>query len=337
MFLTTPLRPLFDARTYRDLLFVAAAIPVAALVLAVVVAGSTAVAVLAITPLVVPALIGYRGAVGLLARMDARLAGSLLDVTAAPPQISSGGRGFWGSAKAVLTDESFWRQQAYLVLRMGVGFALAVIELSLIALGAGWITFPIWYRWTDTSLGSYHFDTLDRSLAFAVAGVVALLAAGWLARPFAKVSAWQVLSLLVARPVVPRSAAQRQGLGRRALAYHAGALVGLVLSQVVIWTFTGAGYFWPEWVLLPLALVLAIHAWVVIVAEKLPGAVERGLAIHAGAVAALAIFLTLVWGVTGEGYFWPGWAFLGLAIPLGIHVFVVHRRSRLATRNAPTG
>ena len=54
MILTALFRPLFQARTYRDLLFLAAAIPVAAVVLAVVLAGSTAVAVLAITPLVWP-------------------------------------------------------------------------------------------------------------------------------------------------------------------------------------------------------------------------------------------------------------------------------------------
>jgi hypothetical protein len=332
MILTAPFRPLFQARTYRDLLFLAAAIPVAAVVLAVVIAGWTAVAVLAITPLVVPALVGYRGAIGLLARADAELARSLLEVAAAPPQmISSGGSGFWSRAKAVLVDESFWRQQAYLVLRMVVGFALAVAELSLIAIGAAWLVYPLWYRWADTSLGSWHFDTLGRSFLFVLAGLVALVAAGWLARLFAAISAWQVRTLLAGRPG-PRSPRQRQLLRRRMLGYHAGVALALVLGQVVIWRSVATGYFWPEWVMLPLALVLAIHVWVEIVVARLRAADARALAIHAGVVAALVVFLTLVWAVTGRGYFWPGWVLLGLAIPLGIHALVAwaRRLGRLA-------
>jgi hypothetical protein len=343
MFLTIPFRPLFQARTYRDLLFVAAAIPVAAVVLAVVLAGWIAVAVLAITPLVVPVLVGYRGAIGLLARADAGLARSLLGVTAEPP-ISSGGQWFWGRAKAVLVDESFWRQQAYLVLRMGVGFALGVAQLSLIAAGAWWITYPAWYRWADMNLGDWHFDTFGRSLLFVLPGLVALVAAAWCTRLFARVSAWQVRSLLAGRPAVqpalvagksdvraskPRtdarmSAAQRRA-HRRVLAFHAGAVLALVLSQVFVWRSAGGGYFWPEWVMLPLGLILAIHAWVEFVDEAFAkaSAATRGLAIHAGIVAALGVFLTVLWAVTSQGYYWPGWVLFGLAIPLGIHVVIV--------------
>src|SRR5262249_17340665 len=78
MSITAPIRPLYQAQTYRDLLFVTAAVPVAAIALGVVIAGWTSIAVLAITPLVVPVLLGYRGVVGLLARGDAALARSLL-------------------------------------------------------------------------------------------------------------------------------------------------------------------------------------------------------------------------------------------------------------------
>jgi hypothetical protein len=342
MFITIPFRPLFQARTYRDLLFVAAAIPVAALVLAVVVAGTTAIAVLAITPLVVPVLVGYRGAIGLLARADAGLSRSLLGVKAEPP-ISSEGQWFWGRAKAVLVDESFWRQQAYLVLRLGVGFALAVVELSLIALGAWWITYPAWYRWAEMNLGSWQFDTFGRSLLFLLPGLVALVAAGWCARLFAGVSARQVRSLLTGRPVVrssavagkpdirapkpgtdARASATQRRAHRRVLAFHAGAVLALVLSQVVVWHSAGAGYFWPEWVILPLGLILAIHAWVEFVDEVFgkASAVMHGLAIHAGIAAALGVFLTLIWVVTSQGYYWPGWVLFGLAIPLGIHAVI---------------
>jgi hypothetical protein len=348
MFIKAPFRPLFQARTYRELLFVAAAIPVAAVVLAVVLAGWIAVVVLAITPLVVPVLVGYRGAIGLLARADAGLSRSLLEVTAEPPT-SSGGQWFWGRAKAVLVDESFWRQQTYLVLRMSVGFALAVAQLSLIAAGAWWITYPAWYRWADMNLGSWHFDTFGRSLLFVLPGLVALLAAAWCTRLFAGVSARQVRSLLAERPA-PQAAAvageadvhpsepkrdartseAERRAHRRVLAFHAGAVLAIVLSQVVAWNSAGAGYFWPQWVMLPLGLILAIHAWVELVQETFAEASPpaRGLVIHAGVVAALGVFLTLLWAVTSEGYYWPGWVLFGLAIPLGIHGVVVLARRR---------
>ena len=65
----------------------------------------------------------------------------------------------------------------------------------------------------------------------------------------------------------------------------------------------------------------------------------RGLAIHAGIAAAVAVFLTLVWAVTSRGYFWPGWALLGLAIPLGAHAVVVRarRQGRSVSGGVQTG
>ena len=38
--------------------------------------------------------------------------------------------------------------------------------------------------------------------------------------------------------------------------------------MTLLWAVTGRGYFWPEWVMLPLALLFAIHAWVELVARR---------------------------------------------------------------------
>ena len=334
MSLTSPIRPLYQAQTYRNLLFLAAGIPIAACVLGVMIAGWTSIAVLLITPLVVPVLLGYRGAIGLLARADAALARALLGTETGPP-ISSAGGGFWGRAKAVFLDPNFWRQQGYLLLRMTVGFALAVAELALIAGALGWITLPIWYRWTDTSYGSWHVDTLGRAFLLVPAGIVVLVAAGWLARALGSLSAWQVRALLSAR-AEPLSRQAKLRARRRALWIEGATAAGLVLVTTIIWAVTGRGYFWPEWVLLPLALLFAIHAVVELVDEKLASEPPptRGLAVHGGVVVALFAFVTAVWAVTSRGSFWPGWVLLGLAIPLGIHALVSRAgsRDRLARR-----
>ena len=129
------LRPFARGDTYRSLVFLLAALPLAAVVLALLIAGWTTTLVLAITPLVIFVLVGFRGAVGLVARVDAALARGLLDVETRPP-ISSGGQWFWGRGKAVLADGSFWRQQAYLAIRMTAGFAIAVGLVSLLGGGA---------------------------------------------------------------------------------------------------------------------------------------------------------------------------------------------------------
>src|SRR5262249_231334 len=75
------------------------------------------------------------------------------------------------------------------------------------------------------------------------------------------------------------------------------------------WAFTGRGYFWPEWTLIPLGLLLAIHAWVVFVTER-PDLARRGrmtqaMALNEGVAASFALFFVLVWAVTGSGFFRP--------------------------------
>jgi signal transduction histidine kinase len=331
MSITAPFRPLVQARTYNALLFAAAGIPLAALVLGVLIAGWTSIVVLAITPLVVPILIGYRGVVGLLARADASLARSLLGADAGPA-VASAGRGFWGRAKAVFFDPAFWRQQAYLLLRMTLGFALGVAELSLVAAGFGWITMPIWYRWTDNNYGSWHVDTLGRAFLFVPAGIVVLVAAAWFVRAVGSMWAWQVRSLLAPRgtPASPE-AIRRYRL--RALWIESGTAAGLVLLMTIIWASTGQGYFWPEWVLLPLALLVGVHAIVELVLRKFPPQ-DRGVAIHGGVVLALFLFFLAIWALTSRGSFWPGWALLGLGSAVVLHYVIVRstRRDRLARR-----
>jgi signal transduction histidine kinase len=331
MSLTSPIRPLYQAQTYRSLLFLAAGIPIAAVVLGLVIAGWTSIAVLAITPLVVPLLLGYRALVGLLARGDAKLARSLLGVRPDPPAWSEG-RGFWGRAKAVVLDPTFWRQQGYLLLRMTLGFAFAVGELALIAAAVSAVTLPIWYRWSAPEYGSWHADTLGLELMHVPVGAAGLIVAAWLARILGSFSAWQVRSLLGPRPA-PATVDQQRRYRRRALWIDGCTALGLVVLTTLVWAVTGAGYYWPQWVLLPLALLFAIHAIVELVTTRLARR-DQALAIHGGVVAALFLFLVAVWAVTARGYFWPAWTLLGLGSAVLLHWLITRnrRRDRLSRR-----
>jgi signal transduction histidine kinase len=57
---------------------------------------------------------------------------------------------------------------------------------------------------------------------------------------------------------------------------------------------------------------------------------ELSLAVHAAISALIGVLATAVWGATGGGYYWPAWVWLGLLIPLSLHLGL-----REAVRNHP--
>jgi len=308
----------------RTLVFLLAAVPLAPLALAVLIAGWVVVPVVAITPLVIPALVGFRYAVGGLARLDGGIANGLLGTSVRPPLRSSGPRGFWRSGLNVLSDGAFWRQQPYLVLRLTAGFAVAVAELSLLASSLGALTLPIWYRWSATGsdpfprIGSWHVDTLHRALLGVPVGIAGLTIGLLVLGPLAAGSRRLVVALLSSvEEGQERTLRQR----RASLEAHAATYAVVTLVLTLIWALTSRGYFWPEWTFIVLGLPLAIHALAELVIERVPPA-RRPLAVHAAAALSASVFLTLIWAVTSHGYFWPVWPILGLAFTVALHAIV---------------
>jgi signal transduction histidine kinase len=106
-------------------------------------------------------------------------------------------------------------------------------------------------------------------------------------------------------------------IGRSSLAAQVLGLVFLVM----IWALTGAGYFWPMWPCMAVAFVsgeVAAVRW----ARRLPPSRDRGLAGQAAVSAVLSLTQVTIWLMSGVGYFWPVWPFLGLAGLLGLHWIV---------------
>jgi signal transduction histidine kinase len=56
---------------------------------------------------------------------------------------------------------------------------------------------------------------------------------------------------------------------------------------------------------------------------------EASPAIHAAVSGLLGLLCTAVWAVTGAGYYWPVWVWLGLLIPLSLH-FGLREAARIA-------
>src|SRR5262245_22460509 len=249
-------------RRAGTLLYLIAGLPLGVVGAAVLLAGWIVVALLAITPLVVPALIGFRAAAGGIAWLEARLANALLGTELEPPTLSPSSGGFWGRAAGVARDAAFWRQQAYLLQGFALRGALALCELTLIAAGAGAVAVPVTYRWNPTELGSWHADTLGRALLFVPAGLAALALAIYLLGPMGSLSRRLAATLLRGNaPAVSDEAARARRRHGLTVVATAAALVGAVV--LIVWAAVGGSTFWPKWVLLSLALVVAMHGWVV--------------------------------------------------------------------------
>lgn len=341
---TTPPSSGLVARTTRAALFVLAAVPMGAAALLVLVAGWSLTLSLAVTPLVVPAAIGFAAAVRLLARAEAGIARSLLAAPVAGPPPAPPVRGFWRRGWSAVADPAFWRGQAYVALRLVLGWPLAFAWLGLVAGGLQGVAAPLTYRWIPQDdewhgfdLGIRRIDTWRESLVLVPVGLVVLALAFAVVGPMARWWRRPATALLGGNMVVvPSSPASHPSRSlrspRRALITH-GVVSGAVgLLLVVIWVLTTAGsYFWPVWPLLVLGSVVAVHAAVVAIGEHRGALARRRLtpavAIHAAASGALVAFVTAVWVVVGFGqYFWPVWVALGLAVPLGIHWAVAQRQ-----------
>jgi signal transduction histidine kinase len=329
-----PLRPFADMQTYRTLLFLVTGIPLGTLWLGMLIAGWTFTVVLAITPLVIVVLLGFSAATALAGQAERAIARDLLGAPGGRRQTPARATGYWRRGAVVLKASVFWKTQVYLLARFLLGLPMALVELGLIAQGLFIVAAPITYRWLPQGdgrhgldFGFWHVDTLPEALLVAPVGVLLVIAAANLAAPFAAL--WRGLSyaLLGGTMTDVDSAGPSAADLRRALAIHATVFGVLNGFLILIWALTTpGGYFWPVWTLLPLGLILGVHAWVTLLLVRpsvWPARLGRALGIHAGISALIIIFLTLIWAVTTRGYFWPVWPALGLGIAVVLHLLIV--------------
>ena len=60
-----------------------------------------------------------------------------------------------------------------------------------------------------------------------------------------------------------REAALKRVNGRRDFRNHVAAYLIVNTMLVLIWAFSGAGYFWPIWIIAAWGVGLALNAWAV--------------------------------------------------------------------------
>jgi signal transduction histidine kinase len=322
-------------RASRTLTYLITAVPLGVVGAAVILLGWLLVPLLAITPAVVPVLIGFRTVVGRLAAVEAWLANGLLGIAVRPRTSTPSRSGFWRRGLDVVVDGAFAKQQGYLLLRFSLGGVLAILEVTLVGSALAAITLPLYYHWSHPDATGWHVDTIWKALLYVPAGV-ALLLLGWaLLRPLRTLWVQLAYGLLDSRDeaAVPRSELIRRR--RRALAIHAAVYAAVNGLLVVIWAATSRGYFWPAWPLIALYWPLAVHAWVELVEER-PAIAAWGrtkeLAIHLGVYAASVLFFVFLWAASGSGYFWALWPILAFTAVLVGHWIWTLRQGELEER-----
>jgi len=280
-----------------------------------------------VTPLVIPMLLGLAFMTRALAAVEAEMARSLLDVDARAPAAVATRPGFWGWFRGQFSG-GFWRAQAYLWIRWFAGFPVAIAVLVVIVFAGSMLFAPLWVPFVHggAQIGIWRPHTFLQSLAFVPFGAALMPLSVILARPLATPFRGIAANLLNS-PTGPDSLEWRAGplanpRSRYALEAHAAVDGVLVFALVLIWLVVSRGYFWPIWAWLPLATILGIHGWLVLIAQQ-PSLTERflgsrTLAATAGICALLAGFCTTVWAITARGYFWPVWPMIGFVVLLAM-------------------
>ncbi|HET8528026.1 MAG TPA: sensor domain-containing protein [Gaiellaceae bacterium] len=308
-------------RTFNHFLYLLAGLPAAVAWFGLLLAGWLAAALLAVTPLLGPVLVAFRWATRGLALGDAALARGLLGRDVRVPAAAPTGRGYLNRIRGTLRDGAFWQQQAYGAIRTTAGFGAGVAAASAVGGSLYLVFLPVYYCWVD----QWQVHSLGRAFAAVPVGLAALGVSALLVRALARALAGAARGLLGsgAGAAAPVAAAGGAGPRRTGLREHAAAygLVGVLC--VLVWALTTRAYFWPVWPLLGLGVPLAVHA-LVVRALALPRR-WRGVAIDAGTLGVVAVFLVAAWAVTSRGYFWPMWPIIAFVLTAGAHALAVRR------------
>ena len=94
--------------------------------------------------------------------------------------------------------------------------------------------------------------------------------------------------------------------------------LAILTALIVIWAATGAGYFWPMWAALGLAIPTALwHAvrW----ARLRPKGASRWYAMQAGISVVIVVTNLAVWAMSGGGFFWPIFPAVALSVALALN------------------
>jgi signal transduction histidine kinase len=329
--------PLAEARTYRELLYVALTIPLGTLWFTILVTGWSLALSFIVFIVGLPILIAVLVVSEWCATAERTVGRSLLRVRLSPIAPIPPRTGIIARLRARLGAGRTWREQVYLQGRFLIGLPAATLVLSVLGSGLALIFAPLIVLAGGDAWWDGFLDTPVKALIAVPVGIVALIAGGWMVRGFAIASARALQWTLApgrreAGDTPPpeltpseATAETRDGLAR-SLPLQ-GAIAGVITATcVLIWALTG-GTFWPVWILLGFGLIIGVQAGTYL-ALGIADVEVRWLAIHGIFSAAIIILLVSLWAGTASPTFWPVWPMIGLGAVFGIHASIVFARRR---------
>jgi hypothetical protein len=135
---------------------------------------------LAITLIGIPLLTLVLASVRPLLAAERALSNSLLGTDIPPAPLAPSGDGWFGRLKAYWTDTSTWRGMTYLIARFPAGLLAFCAVVTAYASAGYLIAAPIVAPFDGIELGIWEPDTWYEGLALVPAGLLALVAAGWI-------------------------------------------------------------------------------------------------------------------------------------------------------------
>jgi hypothetical protein len=182
------LRPLITSRGWTAVTHHLLGLPLGVAYFTWLVSGLAVGLGLAITLIGIPILTLVLASVRPLLAAERSLANSLLGTEIPRAGLAPGGEGWIGRLKAYWTDSATWRGMAYLLARFPVGVITFTVAVTAFASAGYLIAAPIVAPFDAIELGFWEPDTVLEGLALVPAGLVALLAAGWISEALAALS-----------------------------------------------------------------------------------------------------------------------------------------------------
>lgn len=188
--LRAAVRPLTTARGGTTLLHNLLGLPLGVAYLTWLVTGLSAGAGLAITLVGLPILTLVLASVRPLLAAERGMANGLLGAGIPEATLTPGGDGVLGRAKAYWTDGASWRGIVYLLARFPAGLATFVVATTAFGAAAWLLAAPLVVPLDGDAweIGNWHVDTLVEGVALVPAGVVTLVAAGWISEGMGRLS-----------------------------------------------------------------------------------------------------------------------------------------------------
>jgi hypothetical protein len=182
------LRPLVTARGYTALTHNLLGLALGTAYFTWLVTGLALGLGLAITLLGIPILTLVFATVRPLLAAERGLANALLGAEIPSSPLAPKGEGVWGQLKAYWTDSATWRGIAYLLARFPVGVFTFTVAVSAYTAAFSLIAAPIIAPFHTLELGIYQPDGVLEALPLVPAGLLLLVASGWISEGMAAMS-----------------------------------------------------------------------------------------------------------------------------------------------------